>query len=194
MVEVRTRLKLLPNSIDIEADDLLEAKKVNRELLLRKQLKPVLRQFDVVVIDTPPAMRAATINALAVADSVIIPIDSSCFALLGMNQLLKTIAAISETHNPTLRIQVLSTMYNRRQNLDKLIRQQVEEFFGPSLVLESVIHRYVGVAEAAALKKGVVENDLASSATFDFMKLLTELRRDIDHEPERSKTAQSLHS
>ncbi len=127
-IEIRPQLKLLPNTIDIEADDLLEAKKVNRELLLRRQLKPILPEFDVVLIDTPPAMRAATVNALVVADSVILPIDSSSFALLGMNQLLKTIAAISETHNPALRIFVLTTMFNKRQNLDKLIRQQVEEF------------------------------------------------------------------
>jgi chromosome partitioning protein len=115
LVDIRPQLKLLPNSIDIEADDLLEAKKVNRELLLRKQLRPVLSEFDVITIDTPPAMRAATVNALVVADSVVIPIDSSSFALLGMNQLLKTIAAISETHNPALRILVLTTMFNKRQ-------------------------------------------------------------------------------
>jgi len=193
-VDVRPRLRLLPNSIDIEADGLLEAKKVNRELLLRQQLEPVLRAFDVIVIDTPPAMRAATVNALAVADSVIIPIDSSSFALLGMNQLLKTIAAISETHNPTLRIQVLTTMYNRRQNLDKMIRQQVEEFFGPNLVLETIIHRYVGVAEATAMKKGVIENGSGTSATFDFTKLCGELKREIDNEPEKPRTAASVHS
>jgi hypothetical protein len=54
-----------------------------------------------------------------------------------MNQLLKTIAAISETHNPSLKILVLTTLFDKRQNLDKLIRQQVQEFFGSSLVLES---------------------------------------------------------
>src|SRR5438876_2020249 len=62
-IEIRPNLKLLPNTIDIEADDLLEAKKVNRELLLRRQLKPVLPDFDVVLIDTPPAMRAATTDS-----------------------------------------------------------------------------------------------------------------------------------
>ena len=192
LFEIRPQLKLLPNSIDIEADDLLEAKKVNRELLLRRQLKPVLTEFDAILIDTPPAMRAATVNALVVADSVIIPIDSSSFALLGMNQLLKTIAAISETHNPNLRILVLTTMFNRRQNLDKIIRQQVEEFFGPSLILESIIHRYVSVAEATAMKKGVVESSAASSATFDFMKLFNELRQEISHEQERQGAAKSV--
>src|SRR4030095_8479469 len=61
LVDVRPRLKLLPNTIDIDADDLLEAKKVNRELILRRKLKPVLRDFDFVIIDTPPEMRAAHI-------------------------------------------------------------------------------------------------------------------------------------
>ena len=192
-IEIRPQLKLLPNTIDIEADDLLEAKKVNRELLLRRQLKPILPEFDVVLIDTPPAMRAATVNALVVADSVILPIDSSSFALLGMNQLLKTIAAISETHNPTLKILVLTTMFDKRQNLDKLIRQQVEEFFGPSLVLESIIHRHVRIAEATAMKKGVVESSTTSSATFDFMKLFNELKREMSHEEKRQGTVESIH-
>jgi chromosome partitioning protein len=166
---------------------------VNRELLLRRQLKPISNDFDVILIDTPPAMRAATVNALVVADTVIIPIDSSSFALLGMNQLLKTIAAISETHNPSLKILVLTTMFNKRQNLDKIIRQQVEDFFGPSLVLESIIHRYVGVAEATAMKKGVVENSLASSATFDFTKLFNELKQEMSHEQERQGAVESIH-
>jgi chromosome partitioning protein len=193
LVEIRPQLKLLPNSIDIEADDLLEAKKVNRELLLRRQLKPILSDFDVVLIDTPPAMRAATVNALVVADSVILPIDSSSFALLGMSQLLKTIAAISETHNPSLKILVLTTMFNKRQNLDKIIRQQLEDFFGPGLVLESIIHRYVGVAEATAMKKGVVENSTTSSATFDFMKLCNELKKEMSHEQAKQRAVESSH-
>jgi chromosome partitioning protein len=194
LVEVRPQLHLLPNSIDIEADELLEAKKVNRELLLRRQLKPILPDFDVILIDdTPPAMRAATVNALVVADTVIIPIDSSSLALLGMNQLIKTIAAISETHNPSLKILVLTTLFDKRQNLDKLIRQQVQEFFGSSLVLESVIHRCVVIAEATAMKKGVVENSTTSSATFDFLKLCNELKKEMSHEQAKQRAVESSH-
>jgi cellulose biosynthesis protein BcsQ len=128
LLEPRPRLKLLPNTLDIQADDLLEAVQVNRELLLRKKLRPVLREFDVVVIDTPPAMRAATLNGLAVADTIVIPVDSSSFALLGLTQLLQVIAAIREAHKPDIVIRPLSTMFSRRQNLDKQIRQQVEQF------------------------------------------------------------------
>ena len=84
-------------------------------------------------------------------------------------------------------------MFNKRQNLDKLIRQQVEEFFGPSLVLESVIHRYVGIAEATALKKGVVESSTTSSATFDFMKLCNELKKEMGHEQAKQRAFQSSH-
>jgi chromosome partitioning protein len=182
LVEVRPRLRLLPNTIDIDADDLLEAKKVNRELILRKKLKPVLREFDIVVIDTPPAMRAATLNGLAVADVVVVPIDSSYFALLGLNQLLHVLAAIREAHKPDMVIRALTTMFNRRQNLDKEIRKRVEEFFGPDLVLETLIHKNVGIAEAAALQKSVVEYSPIASGTFDFTKLTQELIQETAYE------------
>ncbi len=89
LLKPRPRLNLLPNTIDIVADDLLEAKKVNRDLLLRSNLQPVLRNFDIAIVDTPPAMRAATLNGLAVADTTI----SSFFALLKLNQLLQVVAA-----------------------------------------------------------------------------------------------------
>jgi chromosome partitioning protein len=182
LIEVRPRLKLLPNTIDIDADDLLEARKVNRELILRSRLRPVLRDFDVVIIDTPPAMRAATLNGLAVADVVIIPIDSSYFALLGLNQLLHVVAAVREAHKPDMVIRALTTMFNRRQNLDKEIRKRVEEFFGPELVLETIIHKNVGIAEAAALQKSVVEYSSFASGTFDFTKLTQELIQETPHE------------
>ena len=182
LVEVRPRLKLLPNTIDIDADDLLEAKKVNRELILRRKLKPVLRDFDIVIIDTPPAMRAATLNGLAVADVVVVPIDSSYFALLGLNQLLHVVAAIREAQKPDMVIRALTTMFNRRQNLDKEIRKRVEQFFGAELVLETVIHKNVGIAEAAALQKSVVEYSSFASGTFDFTKLTQELIQETTYE------------
>jgi len=193
LIEIRPQLHLLPNSIDIEADDLLEAKKVNCELLLRSQLKPSPPDFDVILIDTPPAMRAATVNAMVVAGTVVAPIDSCSFALLGMNQLLKTIAAISETHNPSLEILVLTTLFNRRQNLDRLIRQQVEDFFGSSFVLETAIHRYAGVAEVTAMRKGVVESSTTSAATFAFIRQFNELKREMKHEQKGEGTFEGIH-
>src|SRR4030095_1714328 len=89
--------------------------KFNRQRLLRRKLKPVLRDFDFVIIDTPPAMRAATLNGLAVADVVVIPIESSYFALLGVGQLLQVIAAIREAHQPNQIIRALTTLFNHRQ-------------------------------------------------------------------------------
>jgi chromosome partitioning protein len=182
LIEVRPNLLLLPNTIDIDADDLLEAKKVNRELLLRNKLKPILRNFDIVIIDTPPAMRTATLNGLAVADTLIIPVDSSYFALLGLNQLLQGVAAVRDAHKPDMVIRALSTMYNRRQNLDKEIRKRIEEFFGEELVLETAINKNVGIAEAAAFQKAVVEYSPLASGTFDFTKLTRELLEKVSHE------------
>jgi len=194
LVEPRPRLKLLPNTIDIIAEDLLEAKKVNRELLLRKKLKPVAREFDIVVIDTPPAMRAATLNGLAVADVVLIPIESSYFALLGLGQLLQVIAAIREAHQPNLIIRALTTLFNARQNLDKQVRHQVEMFFGPELVLATPIHKSVGIAEAAMLKKAAVEYSPAMSGAFDFTKLTQELLEDTAYDQQASRSPLSQYS
>jgi chromosome partitioning protein len=96
LLEPRPRLKLLPDTIEIAADDLLEAKKVNRELLLRRKLRPVLRDFDIIIIGSPPAMRTtATLNGLAVAETVVTPVDdSSHFALLALNQLLQVVVVL----------------------------------------------------------------------------------------------------
>ena len=70
----------------------MKAKKVNRELLLRRKLRPILRDFDIIIIDSPPTMRTATLNGLATADTVVIPVDgSSHFALLALNQLLQVV-------------------------------------------------------------------------------------------------------
>jgi chromosome partitioning protein len=182
LIESRPRLKLLPNTIDIVADDLLEAKKVNRDLLLRSKLQPVLRNFDIVIVDTPPAMRAATLNGLAVADATIVPVDSSFFALLGLNQLLQVIADIRDAHQPNMVLRALTTLFNRRQNLDKQIRRQVEDFFGPNLVLQTPIHKSVGIVEATMLQKAPIEYSPATSGAFDFNKLTQELIEDIADE------------
>lgn len=189
LLEPRPRLKLLANTIDIAPDDLLEAKKVNRELLLKKKLRPVARDFDIVIVDTPPAMRAATLNGIAVADVLVIPVDCSYFALLGLNQLLQVTAAIREAHQPNMVIRALTTLFNRRQNLDKQIRRQVEEFFGPELVLQTPIHRSVGIAEAAMLKKAAVEYSPAMSGAFDFAKLTQELLEDAADDKEAARRA-----
>ena len=152
LLEPRPRLKLLPNTIDI------------------------------VIVDTPPAMRAATLNGLAVADTTIVPVDSSFFALLGLNQLLQVIAAIRDAHQPNMVLRALTTHFNRRQNLYKQIRRQVEDFFGPDLVLQTPIHKSVGIVEAIMLQKAAIEYSAATSGAFDFNKLTQELIEDIADE------------
>jgi chromosome partitioning protein len=77
LLEPRPRLQLLPDTIDIEADGLLKAYKVNRELLLRRKLRPVLRDFDIIIIDSPLAMRTAMLNGLTVADTVVIRVTAA---------------------------------------------------------------------------------------------------------------------
>ena len=89
-------------------------------------------------------------------------------------------------------------MFNLRQNLDKQVRRQVEEFFGPELVLQTVIHKSVGIAEAAMLQKAAMEYSPATSGAFDFSKLTRELLEDTwplqIREPRQSEERLSLRS
>ncbi|MGH9424832.1 MAG: hypothetical protein ACRD2L_00775, partial [Terriglobia bacterium] len=100
---------------------------------------------------------------------------------------LQVVAAVREAHKPDMIIRALTTMYNRRQNLDKQIRRQVEQFFGPELVLETPIHKNVGIAEATALHKAVVEYSAVASGTFDFTRLTQELLQETVNDPETAR-------
>jgi chromosome partitioning protein len=92
IVGVRPRLDLLPACLDSDAEALLDGQAVSRELLLKQKLAPAQKAYDYCVIDTPPSLRVPTLNALAMSDLTIVPVESSMFALLGLGQLLRTVA------------------------------------------------------------------------------------------------------
>src|ERR1051326_2224914 len=108
---------------------MLAGHQVSRELVLKQKLAPAQPTYDYCVIDTPPSLRVPTLNALAMSDLTIVPVESSMFALLGLTQLLRTIAKVRKLHSPEMSIMALSTMYTARQNLDKTIRARVVEKF-----------------------------------------------------------------
>ncbi len=111
--------------------------------------------------------------------SLSIPATLLCWDL---NQLLQVVAAIRDAHQPNMVLRALTTHFNRRQNLDKHIRRQVEDFFGPDLVLQTPIHKSVGIVEATMLQKAAIEYSPATSGAFDFNKLTQELIEDIADE------------
>jgi chromosome partitioning protein len=175
MIKARPRLDLLPACLDHDAESMLLSQRVAGELLLKQKLAPAKRVYDFCVIDTPPSLQTPTLNALAMSDLVIIPIETSMFALHGISQLLRTIGQVRRIHAPQQVIMALSTLHNARQKLDRDVREHVVGKFGDEFVFNTTIPRLVAVGEATAQLQAVVESQPDSAATFAFHKLVKEV-------------------
>jgi chromosome partitioning protein len=184
VIPCRPRLDLLPSCLDADAEALLDGQAVSRELLLKQKLAPARPSYDYAVIDTPPSLRIPTLNALAMSDLTIVPIESSMFALLGLGQLLRTISKVRRAHAVDMQLMALSTMYTSRQNLDKEIREKVMEKFTEDFVFRTTIPRAVAVGQATATLQAVVESSPESAASFAFRKLVTEVQEVLNDEQE----------
>jgi chromosome partitioning protein len=189
VIKSKPRLDLLPACLDADAEALLDGQAVSRELLLKQKLSPAQPAYDYCVIDTPPSLRVPTLNALAMSDLTIVPIESSMFALLGLGQLLRTVAKVRRAHAPDMMVMALSTLYTARQNLDKNIRSKVLEKFTEDFVFNTTIPRAVAVGEATATLQAVVETSPESAGAFAFRKLVSEIREVIGDEENRSEAA-----
>lgn len=176
LLNARPRLDVLPACLDNDAESLLDGQAVSRELLLRQKLAPAQKAYDYCVVDTPPSLRVPTLNALAMSDLTIVPIESSMFALLGLGQLLRTVAKVRKAHKPEMLLMALSTLYAARQNLDKTIRAKVIERFTEDFVFQTTIPRAVAVGEATSNLQAIVETNPESAASFTFRKLAAEIR------------------
>ncbi|MFY9226966.1 MAG: ParA family protein [Blastocatellia bacterium] len=187
LTNCRPRLDILPACLDAEAETLLDGQVISKELLLKQKLSVAHKQYDYCVIDTPPALRVPTLNALTVSDLTIVPIESSVFALLGLNQLLRIIAKIRKIHAPNMIIMALSTMFASRQHLDKDVRAQVLNKFTEDFVFQTTIPRAVAVGEATITRQAVVETEPESAVSFAFHKLVSEIKGVLGDGEERSQ-------
>lgn len=182
--EIRPNLDLLPNAISPDLESRLEASH-NRDSLLRLRLRQLKNQYDYIVIDTPPAMRTPTMNAIVAADEIIVVVDCGFYALYGLTELMRQIARVSDAYEKDdLVIRGLLNLFNRGQNLDRDVKNEVSEFFG-GLMIQSVIHKNVKLAESASAGKPIIEFDSSAPGAFDFLKLSKELLS--EYEPEEEK-------
>ena len=140
-------LDLLPSNIDLSAAEVQLVTEVGREQALGRALKPVTDRYDIVLIDCQPSLGLLTINALACADQILIPLACEFFSLRGVALLMDTIDKVQERLNPELTILgILATMFDPRTLHTREVRQRVVEAFG-DLVFEAVINRTVRFPE-----------------------------------------------
>jgi len=140
-------LFVLPSHIDLAMAELELAGKIGREKSLHKKLVSVKDDFDFILVDCAPTLGILTVNALAAADSVLIPIQCEPLTLYGVNHLLQIVNLVQEEVNDQLKIEgVLRTMYDRRTNISKEVSESIKETFG-DLVFDTVINKRVKFAE-----------------------------------------------
>ena len=147
----------------------------DREFQLKKVIQEVRDNYAYIVLDCPPALGLLTLNALAAADSVLVPIQCEYLALEGVSELLDTLMRIRRTLNPNLAIEgIVLTMFDERTTLSKQVASDLRSFFG-SQVYESVIPRNVRLAEAPSHGKPIHFYDIHSRGAEAYINLAKEV-------------------
>jgi chromosome partitioning protein len=173
-------LSLVPADPDLSGVELELAKAQRRSFRLRDALDVVRNApggpaYTYVLIDCPPSLNLLTVNAMAAADAVLVPLQCEFFALEGLTQLMRTVELVRASLNPRLEIQgVVLTMYDRRNSLSDQVAQDVRSHFGDK-VYETVIPRNVRVSEAPSFGKPVLVYDLKCTGSQAYLKLAREV-------------------
>lgn len=147
----------------------------NREIRLRDALKNIRKLFHFVFIDCPPSLSFLTINALAAADSVLIPVQTEFFCMEGIPDLFRTLDEVRTYLNPGLTVEgIVLTMYDERTNLARQVAEEIRQSL-KDVVYEVIIPRTVRLAEAPSFGKPVLLYDIKSKGTEAYLNLAMEL-------------------
>lgn len=170
-------LDVLPATPDLAGAEVELVNRGNRERLMRAAVDQIRNAYDYVLIDCPPSLGLITLNMLAAADALLIPLQCEYYALEGISQLLNTVHLVQRSVNADLAIDgVLLTMYDARLNLSRQVATEAREYFG-SQVFEAVIPRNVRLAEAPSFGKPIILYDVASVGAQAYVNVAKELMR-----------------
>jgi chromosome partitioning protein len=168
-------LDVLTATPDLAGAEVELVDREGREGMMRRAVEAIRHEYDYILIDCPPSLGLITLNMLAAADALLIPVQCEYYALEGLSQLLNTVHLVQRSVNPELGIDgVLLTMYDARLNLSRQVATDAREYFGPK-VFESVIPRNVRLAEAPSFGKPIVLYDVASVGAQAYMGVAREL-------------------
>jgi chromosome partitioning protein len=170
-------LDVLAATPDLAGAEIELIDREDRGNTMRRALKDVRDNYDFVLIDCPPSLGLLTLNMLAAADTVLIPLQCEYYALEGISQLLNTIHRIQHGTNESLGISgVLLTMYDTRLNLSRQVAADAREYFGDT-VFDTVIPRNVRLAEAPSFGKPIILYDIGSIGAKAYMEVAKELMK-----------------
>ena len=170
-------LDVVPATPDLAGAEVELVERPNRDRIMRAAISAVRQDYDYVLIDCPPSLGLITLNMLAAADALLIPLQCEYYALEGISQLLNTVHLVQRSVNPELAIDgVLLTMYDARLNLSRQVAAEAREYFG-NQVFEAVVPRNVRLAEAPSFGKPIILYDVTSVGAQAYINVAKELMR-----------------
>ena len=174
VLELRPNLYLIPANLDLAGAELAFINAIDRNTKLRKALAPIVHHFDVILIDGPPSLGFFTVNALAAATEILIPLQVHPYAYKALDQLMGIVEQVVEI-NPSLKLSgIVMTMHDRRNSLTAAIEDAARQRF-PDLVFSTVVPINVRIAEATLDGVSVSEYEPSSSGARAYKALATEV-------------------
>ena len=166
---------ILPSTIQLAGAEVEMVSLIAREQILKRALSPLKEKYQYIIIDCPPSLGLLTVNALAAADSLLIPIQCEFYALEGVGQLMNTVQLVQRHLNPSLEIEgVLLTMFDARLNLSIQVVDEVKKVFG-NKVFKNIVPRNVRLSEAPSHGIPVVIYDPKSRGSEAYQELAKEV-------------------
>ena len=171
------RLNIIPTVVDLSAAEVELSDMPDREFRLRGSISRISASYDYIIIDCPPSLGMLTVNALAAATSVLVPLQCEFYALEGLSQLMRTIDSVKAGLNGALSMQgIVLTMFDSRNKLSAMVANDVRDHFG-ELVYNTVVPRNVRVSEAPSFGQPVLIYDLKCPGSQAYAALAAELLR-----------------
>ena len=168
-------LSIVPADIDLVGAEIELVTVNDRERRLERALSPAKEDYDYVIVDCPPSLGLLTLNALAAADSALVPLQCEYYALEGLAHILKTISLVRERLNPHLKVEgIVLTMFAGRTSLAAQVKAEVHQHLGGQ-VMTTIIPRNIRLTEAPSYGKPIMLYDLRSSGATAYLELTKEV-------------------
>ena len=170
-------LFVAPSTIDLAGAEIELVSAFSRELKLRRAVDAVRDDYDIVLIDCPPSLGLLTVNGLAAADGVLVPIQCEYYALEGLGQLLRNVGLVRANLNPALDLRgIVMTMYDKRTKLADQVVDEVRTHFGDR-VFQTIVPRTVRLSEAPSFGQPIIVFDATSKGATAYRELAEEVSR-----------------
>ena len=179
---------LIPANIELAGLEVALVNSMNREKMLKQVLESAKREYDYILLDCMPSLGMLTINALAAADTTLIPVQAQYLSAKGLEQLLQTVGKVRRQINPKLKIEgILLTMTDSRTNYGKQIDTLIRQAYGSKIkVFDQTIPRSVRAAETSAAGKGIFQHDPKGKVAEAYQSLAREVLVDAEKRLKRS--------